>query len=81
MVDGGDNLPAGEEDLGDFLVRGAEPVHHVQGQLAGRRVQGLQAEQETRGRLGVRQHRVLGQLVQLVQPVVLYGAPYYIQNN
>ena len=69
MIDGGDDLPASEKYLGDFLLRGAEPVHHVQSQLAGRRVQSLQAEQQTGGRLGVRQHRVLGQLVQLVQPV------------
>ena len=68
VVEGGDRVPAGQQDLRDLAGGGAEPGHHVQSHLAAAGVNTLQAEQQAGHRLGVGDDVVLEQLVELVQP-------------
>ena len=68
VVEGGDRVPAGQQDLCDLAGGRAESSHHVQSHLAAAGVNTLQAEQQAGHRLGVGDDVVLEQLVELVQP-------------
>lgn len=72
VAQGRQDLALGQEDLDDLLVGVAEALEHVEGELVGRRVEALEGEKQAGQGLGVRDHVVLEELVELVVGLLVH---------